>query len=112
MPYTFPAVVETNDDFAKAFEYEEYLTSTGAGTWVIFPTNVRGAFVELETSTGSGYVETTLDPMHYVYNDIAIANTWATGTATGTLSREYFNPVAAIRAVNVSGDIRLKIRFQ
>lgn len=112
MSYTFPPVVETNDDFAKAFEYEENITSTGVGNWVIFPTIVRGAFVELETSTGSGYIETTLDPMHYVYNDIAVAKVWATGTATGTLAREYFTPVAAIRAINVSGDIRLKIRFQ
>jgi hypothetical protein len=112
MSYTFPPIVETNDDFAKAFEYEELITSTGIGDWVIFPTIVRGAFVELETSTGSGYIETTLDPMHYVYNNIAVAKVWASGTVSSTLTREYFNPVTAIRAINVSGDMRLKIRFQ
>lgn len=118
MAYTFPSLANVNDEnYARAYEYEEYISSTGVGLWVICPTGVVGAHIELETSTGSGvtgsgYIETTLDPIHYVRANIAVAKIWLAGTVSSTLTREYSPPVAAIRAINVSGDIRLKIRFQ
>jgi len=118
MAYTFPSLADVNDEnYDRAYEYEERLTSTGVGLWIICPTGVIGAHIELETSTGSGvtgsgYIETTLDPIHYVKANIAVAKTWSAGTVSSTLTREYSPPVAAIRAVNISGTIRLKIRFQ
>jgi hypothetical protein len=95
----------------KAFEYEETISSPGNGEWVEFPNGVNGAAVELEIATGEGRVEATLDSLSEVQAGTANGIAWDFGNVTGT-TQDWVVPVTALRGVNISGIVKIKVRMQ
>jgi len=111
----YPSKVRANnindeqDQFA--FEYSETLSSPGNGTWIEFPNGVDGASVELVISSGTGKVQATSDSLSRVQAGSAEGVDWDLGVVSGT-TQDYCAPVTAIRAVNVSGTIKINVRMQ
>jgi hypothetical protein len=95
----------------KAWRFSETLSVPGNGQWIEFPNGVRGAAVELSIITGQGSVESTVESLTNVRNDSASGVVWDQGVVSGT-TQDYVIPVTAVRAVNVSGEITINVRFQ
>lgn len=95
----------------KGFEYTELLSIAGNGKWLEFPNGIKGAMVELEITSGVGYVEATGSALSRVRDNTAVGIQWDQGQVSGT-AQDYVVPVTAIRLVNVSGSVRMNVRLQ
>lgn len=65
--------------------------------------------VKLVCGSGTGKVQTTIDPDGAIEADTAEWDDWAQGEVTGTALDVFAGPISAIRAVSVSGAVTLKI---
>jgi len=97
-----------------AFEYEESLSSSGNGDWLLIPDDMSGISVTVQASGGAtAKVQTTIDPLSVVKSGTGItAVDWDYGEVT-TPTQDYAMPVTAIRLVQSgSGTTKMTVRCQ
>ena len=95
------------------YEKDETLSSPGAGNTYILPDGA-GKFTAwlaalIIDGEGSGYIETSISPRADIIAGRGNFIQWSKGTITSS-DGEAFNPVVAVRAINVSGIIKLENR--
>ncbi len=110
-PVTIPGYVPAVT--GRAYEYQSSdLVAPGDGDTVMFPTNVPGASVLLQITTGAGKIQTTVNKVADVLSDTDVVwDDWSSGEVASTTG-DRMDPVTALKMVNASGTTRLIIRAQ
>jgi len=92
------------------FEYSETLSTPGAGNTIIAPDNVGdfdSIICGLVITSGVGRVEYSLSSRSSIIAGSGVWRAWDSGNVSASTD-DVLEPAQAIRAVNVSGTIKLE----
>lgn len=92
------------------WEYDETLTSVGAGATIIIPVDAKTLVVTLKANSASGFIETTTNTLADVRSDTDIVwSIWDNGLVS-TIIQDVASAVTAIRHQNTFGTTRMMLR--